>query len=39
MKDITMKEVIEYYFDKHIPLPCIYYSAGDKKMWNRTIES
>lgn len=39
MKDITLKEVVEYYFDRHITLPCIYYNAGDKKMWNRTIES
>ncbi len=39
MKDITLKEVVEYYFDRHIALPCIYYNAGDKKMWNRTIES
>ena len=39
MKDITLKEVVEFYFDRHIALPCIYYNAGDKKMWNRTIES
>lgn len=39
MKEITLKEVIEYYFDRHIALPCIYYDASDKKMWNRTIES
>ena len=28
MKDITIKEVIEYYFDKHLPLPRIYYNTG-----------
>ena len=39
MRDITLKDVIEYYFDNHKPLPCIYYNVGDKKMWNRTIES
>ncbi len=39
MKDITIKEVIEHYFNNHEPLPCIYYNVGDKKMWHRTIES
>lgn len=39
MKDITIKEVIEYYFDKHLPLPRIYYNTGTKSMLNRTVES
>ena len=39
MKEITLKEVVEFYFDRHIALPCIYYNAGTKNMWNRTIES
>ncbi len=36
---ITMKEVVEYYFDKHIPLPRMYSKVSDRNYLKRTIES
>jgi len=39
MSRITMKELIEHYFNKHIPLPNLYSIKSGKTMHNRTIES
>ena len=37
--NITIKEVVEYYFDKHLPLPRVYDIKNQRNYLKRTIES
>lgn len=39
MNDITIKEVVEFYFDKHLPLTRVYDIKNKRNYLKRTIES